>query len=206
MVQKVFAIAEFIYRFVALNVLWVVFCLIGLGIFGIMPATVALFSVVRQWIKGEKDIALFTSFFHFYKAEFVRSNLVGAVFVPVFYILYVNVAFVSYFYSESVQMYIYIVLITISCIVIMTFVNVFSVMAHFKFKTLEYIKVAAGLVFLNPIRAGFQLIWVVAYIFIAIFYPSLFIAIGISVFAYILMAINYTVFQKYSLAKGVKMQ
>ncbi|MDT8862939.1 DUF624 domain-containing protein [Alkalihalobacillus sp. MEB130] len=206
MTQKVFAIAEFVYKFIALNVLWFVFCLIGLGIFGFMPATVALFSVVRQWIKGEKDIPLFATFFQNYKSEFISSNILGAIFIPILYVLYVNFAFVSYFYPEGIQLYIYLLIAGVSSIVVMTFVNIFSVMAHFKYPTLKYIKVAAGLVFLNPLRAIFQLMWVVAYVLIAIFYPNVFLVIGVSVFAYILMSINYAVFQKYLLAKELKLQ
>jgi uncharacterized membrane protein YesL len=80
----------------------------------------------------------------------------------------------------------------------MTFVNLFSVMAHFEFKTIQYIKVAAGLVFASPINTIMQLVWLIAYLLVAINLPKLFIIIGISVFAYVLMSINYSVFKKYN--------
>lgn len=196
--KLIIQIAEFIYKFIALNVLWVCFFLLGLGVFGFMPSTVALFRVVREWIKGEKDIFLFRNYFKFYKQEFFRSNINGAIFLLLFYIIYVNFTFVSYFYDESIHFFIYLLIFGVSAIVIMTFVNLFSVMAHFEFKTLQYLKVAVGLVFASPINTMMQLVWLVAYFLVAINFPKLFILIGISVFAYVLMSINYSVFKKYN--------
>ncbi len=191
-------IAEFIYKFISLNILWVCFVVVGLGIFGFMPATVALFRVEREWIKGEKEIPLFKNYFTFYKQEFFRANINGAIFVLLFYIIYVNFTFVSFFYNESIHLFIYIFIFGISTIVLMTFVNLFSVMAHFEFKTMQYIKVAAGLVFASPMNTIMQLVWLIAYLLVAINLPKLFIIIGISVFAYVLMSINYSVFKKYN--------
>ncbi|WP_368505769.1 YesL family protein [Alkalihalophilus sp. As8PL] len=193
----IFQIAELIYKFIALNVLWLVFFVLGLGIFGFMPATVGLFQVIRDWIKGEKGVPLFSSYLKYFKGEFIRSNLVGAIFLVLFYIIYVNFSFVGFFYYESIQLYIYIVIFSVGAIILMTFLNVFSVMAHFEYKTLHYIKVAAGLVFAHPFISLIQLIWLFAYFLISINYPKIFIGIGISVFAYVLMSINYSLFKKY---------
>ncbi|MGY0702716.1 DUF624 domain-containing protein [Bacillus subtilis] len=43
---------EWIMRFAYTNLLWLFFTLLGLGVFGIMPATAALFAVMRKWIQG----------------------------------------------------------------------------------------------------------------------------------------------------------
>ncbi len=197
---KIMEIAEVIYKFVALNFLWLLFFILGLGIFGFMPATVALFSIIRDWLKGEKDIPLFSSYLKYFKLEFIRSNIVGLPFLVIFYVIYVNFSFVSYYYSDGVQLYIYIVLSAVAIVVLMTFVNLFSVMAHYEFKGLQYIKVAVGLVFYNPFKTLMQVIWIMAYLLIAIFLPKLFIVIGVSVFAYILMGMNYTFFQRFNAA------
>ncbi|MBU9712886.1 DUF624 domain-containing protein [Bacillus tamaricis] len=189
-------IAEVIYKFVALNILWLIFFLVGLGIFGFMPSTVALFSIVRDWLRGDLDTSLFSRYLKYYKGEFVRSNILGVLFMILFYIIYVNFSFVSYYYDESIQIYIYIIIAGFGTILLMTFVNLFSVIAHFEYKIFQYIKVAAGLVFLKPINTLFQLIWLVAYFIIAINHPTIFVVIGVSVFAFVLMSINYSTFKK----------
>ncbi|MDX5476628.1 MAG: DUF624 domain-containing protein [Bacillaceae bacterium] len=195
---KIMQIAEFVYKFIALNVLWVIFVLAGLGLFGFMPATAALFQIIREWIKGDKEISLFSNFYKFFKQTFLKSNIIGAIFLVVFYIIYVNFSFVSHFYDESIRIFVYIVVFGIAAIAIMTFLNVFSIMAHFEYKTLQYVKVAAGLVFARPFISLLQLVWLLAYALIAINYPKPFLVIGVSVFAYVLMHINYMTFKKYN--------
>ncbi|MCD8510637.1 MAG: DUF624 domain-containing protein [Bacillus sp. (in: Bacteria)] len=195
----IFQIAETVYRFVALNILWLLFFLAGLGLFGFMPATFALFRIVREWIKGEKYIPLFSNFLKFYKEGFVTSNILGVIFLIVFYIIYVNLSFVSYFYNEAIHLYLYLFIFGITSIVLMTFINLFAVMAHFEHKQImHYLKLSAGLVFAKPMLAFVQLLWLFAYLLVAINFPKIFLAVGISVFAYLLMAINYSVFEKYN--------
>ncbi|GAA4080969.1 YesL family protein [Amphibacillus indicireducens] len=194
----VFKIADIIYRFVVLNLIWLLFFLIGMGIFGFMPATVALFSVIRQWIKGEEDLRLFKMFFHYYKVEFIRSNILWLIFLVIFYIIYVNYSFISYYYSAGFHFFLYIILFSFAFIAFMTFVNLFSVIAHFEFKTIRYIKVAAGMVFLRPFNTLIQLLWLVVYYIISFQWPTVFIVLGVSVLAFILMATNYPTFIKHT--------
>ncbi|WP_078596190.1 YesL family protein [Evansella clarkii] len=198
--KMIFQLAELIYKFVALNLLWLLFTIAGLGVFGVMPSTVALFAIIREWIKGDKDIPLFASYYKFYKGDFIRSNVLGIFFLVIFYILYVNFTFVSYFYAESIQIFIYIVIFFFAAVALMTYLNLFSIFAHFKYKTWQYIKASVGLVFLHPGKTLLQLLWVIAYLIIAVNFPRTFMVIGVSVFAYILMAINYTTFKKYRTA------
>ncbi|ADC51640.1 hypothetical protein BpOF4_17995 [Alkalihalophilus pseudofirmus OF4] len=190
-------ITEVVYKFIALNILWLFFFVAGLGLFGFMPATLALFRVIRDWIKGNQ-FNLFSSYFTYYKAEFIRSNIVGAIFIGLFYIIYVNFSFAGYFYSESTQLFVYLVIAAIAAIVLMTFLNVFSVMAHFEYKTFSYIKASLGLVFAHPLMTLTQLVWLLAYFLIVVNFPRVSFVIGISVFAYVLMNVNYSVFKKYN--------
>lgn len=170
----------------------------GLGIFGFMPATVALFSVVRQWIKGEKDLRLFKMFYQYYKEEFIRSNILWLIFLVFFYVIYVNYVFIPHYYSEEIHLFLYIILFSVAFIIVMTFLNLFSVMAHFEFKTIRYIKVAAGMVFLRPFNTLVQLLWLTVYYIISFKWPTIFIVLGASVFAFILMATNYQTFEKHT--------
>lgn len=47
-----------------------VFTLLGLGVFGIMPATAALFAVMRKWIQGQDNVPVLKTFWQEYKGEF----------------------------------------------------------------------------------------------------------------------------------------
>ena len=56
------------------NALWVLFSLLGLIVLGIAPATVALFSITKDWAKKDWDQPVFQTFWQTYKTEFFRAN------------------------------------------------------------------------------------------------------------------------------------
>ena len=59
---RVLSFCEWVLKFFYANLLWFVFTMLGLGVFGFMPATTALFSVTRKWIMGKTDIPIFKTF------------------------------------------------------------------------------------------------------------------------------------------------
>ncbi|WHY75046.1 DUF624 domain-containing protein [Fictibacillus enclensis] len=73
---RLFNCCEWIVRITYANLLWILFTAAGLGVFGIMPATAALFAVVRKWLMKEEFPIGFT-FLHYFKKEFKTSNLAG---------------------------------------------------------------------------------------------------------------------------------
>lgn len=61
-----------------INTLWLVFTVLGLGIFGWAPATVGMFSVFRRiFYNKEIEFSICKEFFAIYKEKFVQSNVVG---------------------------------------------------------------------------------------------------------------------------------
>ncbi|BAM48249.1 hypothetical protein AXY_21170 [Amphibacillus xylanus NBRC 15112] len=162
-----------------------------------MPATVALFAVIRQWIKGEKDLRLISLFWRYYKADFFRANLIWLIYLAVFYVIYVNYMFVEFYYAEDIHFYIYSVIFVAFIVIFMSFVNVFSIMAHYKMKTIQYIKVALGMVFSKPLHTIIQIIWLLVYYIVFIELPKVFLVLGVSVIAFVLLGTNYRIFIKY---------
>ncbi len=65
-----YRVSEWIMRFAYVNILWGLFTLAGLVLFGFMPATVAMFTVIRKWLMGETDIPVFKTFFASFKKRF----------------------------------------------------------------------------------------------------------------------------------------
>src|SRR5690625_5179289 len=126
-----YAISEWIMRFSVVNVLWVIFNIPFLfilfnillveqieGLFSLLvllailapivlfPATTAVFGSVRQWImKNEGQSGLIKSFWNYYKENYKRSFLAGAIFsliwviwaVEVYYFMQTNTLLVAVF-------------------------------------------------------------------------------------------------------------
>ncbi|WP_416151606.1 YesL family protein [Salipaludibacillus sp. HK11] len=59
------------------NTIWVIHTILGLGILGWAPATVALFTVLRKEKREESEFPKLRTFFQIYKSEFIRSNIIG---------------------------------------------------------------------------------------------------------------------------------
>ncbi|GAE32724.1 YesL family protein [Alkalihalobacillus hemicellulosilyticus] len=195
MSSMIFKIANLIYTFTYLNILWFLFFLLGFGILGFMPATLALFSSIRGWLKEGNEVTM-KKYFYYFKTNFFKTNVLGIIFFIVFYIIYANIEFVPYFYPNEIHLYLYIIIGSVGVIAVLTFVNLFSIMAHFHYCTFQYVKVAIGFVFYKPFQSLLQLIWIGAYFGMAIFFPTFFIVVGVSVISYVLMATNYSLFNR----------
>lgn len=91
---RVLSFCEWVLKFFYANLLWFVFTMLGLGVFGFMPATTALFSVTRKWIMGKTDIPIFKTFWQAYRGEFFRSNAIGLILAAAGIIIYVDLAFI----------------------------------------------------------------------------------------------------------------
>ncbi|MEC0304686.1 DUF624 domain-containing protein, partial [Terribacillus saccharophilus] len=57
--SSLYQLFEWITRFAYLNVLWILFTIAGGFIFGFFPSTIAMFTIIRDWLKGESGSALF---------------------------------------------------------------------------------------------------------------------------------------------------
>ncbi|MFL6556498.1 MAG: YesL family protein, partial [Bacillus sp. (in: firmicutes)] len=74
---KLFTFCEWFMRLAYVNLLWFFFSLAGLVLLGIMPATVALFTIVRKWQLKETDLPIWKTFLSVYRQEFKKSNGLG---------------------------------------------------------------------------------------------------------------------------------
>ncbi|WP_165444932.1 YesL family protein [Gracilibacillus phocaeensis] len=91
-------------RLVYLNLLWVGFTILGLVVFGFMPATVSLFAVLRQWIHGNEDMAIFPAFWRYFRQEFWKANLCGLIFLAIAYILRMDMILLKEFPQWTFQL------------------------------------------------------------------------------------------------------
>lgn len=85
-----YRVSLFISKLAYANILWLGFTLLGLVVFGVAPATVALFTVTRAWVNKEWDIPVFKQFWSTYKDEFWRANVSGIALFAVGFLLYWN--------------------------------------------------------------------------------------------------------------------
>lgn len=186
-VQGYYRVSESIMRFAYVNLLWFVFTFLGLGIFGFMPATTAMFAVLRKWNRHEDDIRILPLFWATYKKDFVRSNVIGVFLFGTGYFLTIALHILR---SSDLTMYYLasygvVALMLLYSIVIIYF---FPIFVHFNLKVSDYIKWPFIIGIIHPILTVVLIggLGILLYATYSVM-PALLLFFGGSVPAYLLM-------------------
>lgn len=171
-------VLEWVMWLIYLNVLWIFFTIIGLGVFGIFPATVSVFTVIRQLLLKE-DTSIIKVFFRTYKQEFLKINGIGLILALIAYILYMDLLFLdtiqgTFFYFFQIG------LIIVSILFFITLIYIFPVYVHFKLKFYQYLKHALLIGIFSPLMNLVIIIGFVCLYFIYKWIPGFIPIFGLS--------------------------
>jgi uncharacterized membrane protein YesL len=192
---KLLGICQWITRLAYINFLWLLFMILGLLLLGAAPATVAMFTIIRKWIKGESDLPVLPTFWKTYKKEFWKANSLGFIVAGISIILYLDWRLIS-----SVQGSLYPILM--GCLIGVVFlflvvtIFIFPVYVQYEYKTLQYIKTAFLLGISYPLYTMVMISAAICVVVISIFFNGvglLFFGSGLS---YVLMYISNLLFGK----------
>ncbi len=191
----IYRAAEWITRLVYVNILWIVFTVLGLGIFGIMPATLAMLGIIKKWFKGKENVEVFKEFWQIYKKYFVKINVIGLIMFLIGVILWIDL---RYFNSLDGIQY-FIIRYLIYMIITLYFIDlmyIFPITIQYQLKKLDIIKNALFFIFLTPIETLQMVLGVVGVVFLFRFLPSLLPFLGISIPVFIITWISEKTFEK----------
>jgi uncharacterized membrane protein YesL len=149
--------SEWFARLAYINLLWMGFTLAGLILFGFVPSTVAMFTVLRKWTSKKLETSVFNEFLTCFKKEFIKSNAAGLILIVIGYIFYVDVIvyeFADSMYQQILQLLIFI----LAFIYLLTVVFFFPVYVQFELKWYQYLKLSILMAFTSPIRALWMLL------------------------------------------------
>lgn len=170
---------EWIMWLIYLNVLWILFTVLGLGLFGAIPATVSMFTVIRQLLLRQ-ETAIFKTFFQTYKQEFLKANGLGLVLAIIAYILYMDLLFLDMI-QNAFYYFFQIGLLIASIIYFITLIYIFPVYVHFKLNFFQYFKHALLIGIFSPLVNIAMIIGFVLLFFIYKWVPGLIPIFGLSV-------------------------
>nr|WP_204497910.1 YesL family protein [Aquibacillus albus] len=181
-----YSITEWISRFAFVNILWIAFSFVGLILLGFFPATIAMFAIVRKWIRGESEIPVFKTFWFHYKKEFIKGNILGLILVLFFLIIYVDLQFLqvnnnSFWVVTHIPIYLFILAF------LFTLLYLFPVYVHFDIKLYQIFKNAFLIMVINPLSNFLMIIGMVATYFAMTAIPGLAFFFGGSFLTYCLM-------------------
>ncbi|WP_299092412.1 DUF624 domain-containing protein [uncultured Metabacillus sp.] len=188
-----FRICEWVTRLAYINLLWVFFTFVGFIIFGLAPSTVALFSIVRKWIMGEKDISIFSSFWSIYKRELKKANKLWFSLVIIFFFMYIDWVLINSM-SGFLHYFLLACFILIALLLTVVLIFIFPVYVHFEGTILHYYKSALLLGTSFPFRTILMGIAIGTCILVGLLFPGVAILSFGSGLSFVLMYVSYSIF------------
>lgn len=91
--QKLYSIAVWISRLAIVNILWILFTIAGLVIFGIGPSTIAMSIIINRWINKDESFPIFSVFIKAYKKHFMSANFISLIMIIIGYVVVFNFNF-----------------------------------------------------------------------------------------------------------------
>ncbi|MCT2537042.1 YesL family protein [Aquibacillus koreensis] len=195
MTRSLFAATEWIAKFAYINLLWMLFTIVGLVIFGFYPSTIAMFTIMRKWIMGNSDLAVFKTFWNTFKKEFLKSNLLGLFITIVGIIIYINLQYMqlnrgTLMELTHIPLYLFIIVFAL------TLLYLFPVYVHYDVSLFQMFKNALLIMFINPLY-NIAMIAGIAITLYALYYiPGTLFFFGGSLVGFLVMATCFQAFQK----------
>jgi uncharacterized membrane protein YesL len=197
-IARIYQLFEWIMKLFILNVLWIGFTLLGFVVFGLFPATVAMFHIVMEWM-NKKDTKMVATFWNSYKSNFLKSNKMGFVIVLIGSILMTDLQF-FHRYDTLVFKVLYLMNLSMLLFYVVNLLYIIQVFNYFEVKTFHYFKYATLIGISNPIKTIMIIITVILLSLLFLIYPGLFFMFGGSGIALILVFITKNNFAR---LKGV---
>lgn len=189
-------------RLAYVNLLWIVFTILGLGVFGFMPATTAMFAIVRKWLLDEQEVPIMNTFWQQYKEAFIQTNLLGLVLVLIGYLLIVEFRILQMQESTMYTIVSFGVLF-ILCMYGILLTYFFPIFVHFNLRLRDYLKWPLIIGIIHPLLSIFLLGLLSAAIYVLLVtVPALLFFFGGSATAYIMMWGVSKTFDKYEWNEG----
>ncbi|TSB45480.1 YesL family protein [Alkalicoccobacillus porphyridii] len=122
-----------------LNILWIIFTLLGLIVGGFFPATVAMYTLIRRWLQTAELESPFKAFWQEYKKHFWSANLYGYIFFLTGTVLVVDLMILASL-GTTFGYIVTSILTTFTIVFLLMSVFCLPVFVHFKGKPLQLVR------------------------------------------------------------------
>lgn len=165
----ILSLCNWFVRLAYINILWILFSLVGLVIFGFFPATIAMLATLRQFLQ-KNDPPVFKTFWGYYKTEFISSNKLGAIIAGIGFIFFININFLQST-SGTLSGMLYYPIIIMSCIYFLAICYLLASYVEFEQKLSIHIKNSLLIMMYNPLSSLF-----IIFGFAAVYYAVTFLS------------------------------
>jgi uncharacterized membrane protein YesL len=189
-----YKLCDWIMKLAFINLLWLVFSILGLVIVGFFPATMAMFAIIRKLLMGDLDVPIFKTFWVSYKNDFVKSNLLGLILAILGYFFYIDVHILQN--TSGLINLIYYPVLLVWLGYILTVCYVFPTFVHYDLKVQQVLKTSFLIMLTNPLSTVLMAIGSIAIYFLMTTVPGLIPLFGGSVLSVVIMWSSFFAFSK----------
>ncbi|EAR68616.1 YesV [Bacillus sp. NRRL B-14911] len=188
-VQGLYTLCEWIMRLAILNILWVIFTLVGGVVLGLFPSTISLFEIARKYQKGEWDTPIFSHFFSAYKKNFLKGNRLGLILITAGTVLFIDWHLFSAMNGLPFQVLAALVVV-LAILYVIVLLHIFPIYVLHEFTIMQCIKYACVLGVYRPLSTiGIGMGGILLYLIFSTFQPVLFF-FGASLTSMVIMWIS----------------
>lgn len=180
----IYGILEWITKFAYVNLLWIIFTLAGGIILGFYPSTIAMFTMVRDWLRGKTDLPVLKTFWKYYKRDFLKSNILGIFLNILLVFIIIDIYYIQINSNEQLT-WSYIPLFGFMIIVALFLFYLFPSFVHFDLKIGQLMKNAFLIMMVSPIQSFLIVISLISVFLIMRAIPALFFIFGATTYAFI---------------------
>ncbi|MFC4402997.1 YesL family protein [Gracilibacillus xinjiangensis] len=160
-------------RLAYLNMLWIIFSIVGFIIFGLFPATTAMYAVERKWIRGNTSFAILPYFWSVYKKNFKDSNFIGLPFLLICSLIWINLQITEYM-SPFIGNVLLFFLFSLCFLLIIVFLYVFPTFTHYDVRLIETIIFSFIIALSAPLQTILIIVNVLGFFLITLVFPGVF--------------------------------
>lgn len=191
---KINQIADRIIYLGYMNLIWILFSLLGLGVLGVFPATAAMFAVYRQE-KIHKRAINFKLYWSYYKENFWQANIIGWILMVIGYILYLDFHLITFMEGTFADI-VYSAIFAITIIYLLVLCYIFPVFTHFKLSMGKYFLSALTMVVTKPVQTILIGVVSIFHVYVMLRIHFLIPLFGISVWVYFVTQLSQSAFNK----------
>ncbi|TKC15336.1 YesL family protein [Robertmurraya kyonggiensis] len=197
MSSVLYNILEWITRFAYLQLIWVLFTLVGGFLFGIFPATMAMYAIIRTWLRGDTEIAILQSFWKFYKNDFLKSNLLGAILLVIGAIIGLDLYYIQQT-GDTLLSWTSAPLFAFMILFLLFVFYLFPAFVHYDLSNFSIMKNAFFIMLIHPLHSLLMLLCLGSLAVIMYIIPALAFIFGASTVSFITMWLSLHVFNQIS--------
>ncbi|WP_157801804.1 YesL family protein [Gracilibacillus salitolerans] len=183
-----YSFGNWLAKIMFLHILWLVCTLLGLGIFGLVPATLATVYIIHKWFVEGFDIPIMRPYWNFYRTNFLKANGFGLIWVTIGLFLYadyyISKQFIQSFYFHSFLI-ILMVLFTISLF------HFHTAFIRYDLKFFHYFKQSLLIGLARPIESIAMVITLLPIYYLYNIFPIFIVFMGSSLTLYPIVWFSY---------------